>query len=89
MAYLSWLLMWFKAISSLKINMNKSEIILVGSVENVDVLAQELRSKIGNLPSSYLGLPLGAKHNSVAVWDAIEERFRKRLSFWKRRYISK
>ena len=30
MAYLCWLLMWFKAISGLKINMDKSELILVG-----------------------------------------------------------
>ena len=81
MAYLSWLLMWFKAISGLKINLNKSKIIPVGSVENVEVLALELGCKIGSLPSSYLGLPLGAKHNSMAVWDAIEERFRKRLLF--------
>ena len=45
--------------------------------------------KIGALPSSYLGLPLGAQDNSVAVWDVIEERFRKRLALWKRQYISK
>ena len=30
MAYLSWLLMWFKAISGLKINLAKSKIIPMG-----------------------------------------------------------
>ena len=43
--------------------------------------------KVGVLPSSYLGLPLGAQHNSMVVtvvWDAIEERFRKSLTLWKR-----
>ena len=32
MVYLSWLLMWFEAISALKINLNKSEIIPVGNI---------------------------------------------------------
>ena len=89
MAYLSWLLMWFEAISGLKFNFAKSEIILVGSVDNVEALALELGCKIGLFPSSYLGLSLGAHHNSVAVWDNIKERFRKKLALWKRQYISK
>ena len=51
-------------------------------------LALELCFKIGSLPTEYLRLPLGAKHNSVSVWEAVEERFRKRLTIWKRQYIS-
>ena len=65
--------MWFEAISSLSINLNKSEILPVGRVENVQVLASELGCKVGSLPSTYLGLPLGAPHKSVAVWDGVEE----------------
>ena len=60
--FLSWILMWFKAMSSLKINLNKSEIIPIGPVTNTEELASELGCKIGSLPTSYLGLPLGAKH---------------------------
>ena len=44
---------------------------------------------MGNLPSTYLGMPLGAPFKSVGAWDGIEERFRKRLAMWKRQYISK
>ena len=44
---------------------------------------------MGRLPTSYLGLPLGAHHKSVAVWDGVEERFRKRLAMWKIQFISK
>ena len=80
MMYLSWLLMWFEAISGLRINLNKSEIILGGRITNVDVLALELGCKVGTLPSSYLRLPLGAPHNSIAVWDGINEQFTKRLT---------
>ena len=86
MAYLSWLLMWFEAISGLKINLAKSEIIPMGGVVDMEVLANELGCKIEALPSSYLGLSLGAQRNSMAVWDVIEERFRRKLTLWKRRY---
>ena len=60
LAFLSWLLMWFEAISGLCINLNKSEILPMGRVENVELLAAELGCKVGSLPSTYLGLPLGA-----------------------------
>ena len=89
MAFLSWLLMWFEVISRLSINLNKSEILPVGRVENVEVLASELGCKVGTLPSTYLGLPLGAPHKSMVVWDGVEERMRKRLALWKRQFISK
>ena len=56
MVFLSWLLMWFEAISSLRINLDKSEILLVGRVDNVEDLALELGCKMGVLPSYYLGL---------------------------------
>ncbi|RVW68000.1 Transposon TX1 uncharacterized 149 kDa protein [Vitis vinifera] len=38
-------------------------------------LALELGCKVGGIPSSYLGMPLGAAFNSLAVWDGVEERF--------------
>ena len=47
MMYLSWLLMWFKVISGLRINLYKSEIIPVGRITNVDVLALEQGCKVG------------------------------------------
>ena len=87
--YLDWILMWFEAFSGLGINLSKSEIIPVGTVSNVETLAIELGCGIGSLPTTYLGLPLGAPHKSVGAWDSIEKRFRKRLTSWKRQYISK
>ena len=87
--YLSWILMWFEAMSGLRINLNKSEILPVGSVDKVQDLAVELGCGIGSFPSSYLGLPLGANHKALGVWDTVENRFRKRLASWKSQYISK
>ncbi|RVX21021.1 hypothetical protein CK203_002180 [Vitis vinifera] len=89
MTCLSWILMWLEAISGLRINLHKSELILVGGVENAKALAAELGCNVGSLPSSYLGLPLGAPHRSMAVWDGVEERFRKKLAKWKSQYSSK
>ena len=81
--------MWFEAFFRLRINLSKSVIILVGRVSNVETLAAELGCDVGSLPTTYLGLPLGAPHKSVGAWDSIKERFRKRLASWKGQYISK
>ena len=87
--FISWILMWFEAVSGLKINLNKSEILPIGPVANLEELAIELGCKVGSLPTTYLGLPLGAKHKALSMWDSVEERFRKRLASWKLQYISK
>ena len=64
MLYLSWILLYFEALSGLRINLSKSTILPVGKVENLNQLAYELGCRVGSLPSSYLGLPLGSKLNS-------------------------
>ena len=73
--YLSWLLMWFEAMLGLKVNLDKSEIISAGRVENVEDLALEFGCKVSTLSSSYLGLPLGVRFKEVAVWDEVEKRY--------------
>ena len=44
--------MWFKAMSGLRANLEKSELIQVGRVENVEELVDEFGYKVGNLPST-------------------------------------
>ena len=80
MTYLSWILAWFETLSSLRINLDKSSLLLVGRVENEENLALELGCKISSLSAKCLGLPLGAKHKAASVWDGVEQRFRKRLA---------
>ena len=75
--------MWCEAVSGLRINLKKSEIIPIGLVVNVEELALELGGGVGSLPIFYLGLPLGANHKALGVWDSVEGRFRKRLTSWK------
>ena len=50
---LRWTLMWFEAFSGLKINLNKSVIIRLGRVDNVELLAAELGCGVGSLPTTY------------------------------------
>ena len=64
---LGWILMWFEALSGLKINLGKSEIFPIGGRENVEALMTKLGCKAGLLPTMYLGLPLGAQHKSVVL----------------------
>ena len=80
--------LWFEAISGLKVNRDKSEAIPIGRVDSLEIIVSVLECRIGKLPSSYLGLPLGAPFKSSRVWDVVEERFRKCLSLWKRQYLS-
>ena len=89
MLNLSWILLYFEALSRLRINLDKRVILPVGNVDNLHLLACELGCRVGSLPSSYLGLLLGSKINLTRVWEGIEEKFRRRLSAWMRLYISK
>ena len=56
-------------------------------VTNVDELG--LGCRIRELPSIYLGLPLGAPFKSISVWDGAKERFHRRPLIWKKQYILK
>ena len=42
MAYLSWILLWFEALLGLKINLDKSSVLTVGNVDDIEGLAMEL-----------------------------------------------
>ena len=78
MTHLCWLIIWFEAISGLKINLDKSEIYLVGEGEDPEDLAIEIGCKVGRLPSTYLGLPLGAPFTLVVAWDRVKDRLERR-----------
>ncbi|RVW37910.1 putative ribonuclease H protein [Vitis vinifera] len=61
--------------------MEKSEMILVGDAPNLEDLAGVLSCKVGSLPTTYLGLPLGAPYKSSRIWNVVEERFQKKTCF--------
>ena len=53
-------------------------------MEEIVEMTVELGCKVGQLPSAYLGLPLGAPNKAASVWNGVEERVRRRLALWKR-----
>ena len=61
----------------------------VGHVPDLERLADILGCKTAQLPMNYLGLPLGAKFKSKAIWDPILEKMERKLAGWKRMYLSK
>ena len=70
--------MWFEACLGLRINLEKSELIPVGRVHDIEDLALELGYKVGGLPSCYLGLPLGADPSNQRWYGIVLKRgFRK------------
>ena len=60
----------FQAFTSLKVNVGKSEIIPIGEVHNIQSLANILQCKVGNLPMTYLGMPLGALYKTPQIGRA-------------------
>ena len=73
----------------LKVNVLKSKMVPIREVSNVHVLAEFLGCRIGSLPMTYLGMPLGAFHKSPTVWNPILEKIERKLAGWKKMYLSK
>lgn len=66
-------------VSSLCLNLTKSSLIALGEVLNLDQLLANLECRMGHLPSTYMGLPLGASYKQKGVWCLVIDRMRKRL----------
>lgn len=79
----------FEIVFGLKINFHKSSINGINvHKRRVEGFADVLRYKIGKISFSYLGLPIGANFKNKEVWKPLVDRFRKKLSGCKRRYLS-
>lgn len=83
------ILICFQLVSGLKVNLSKSSLVGVGcSNEVVRSLANNIHCKVGKLPMLHLGLPIEAKERLTALWNPVINRVEKKLSTWKRRYLS-
>uniref|UniRef100_A0A2N9EXD0 Reverse transcriptase domain-containing protein n=1 Tax=Fagus sylvatica TaxID=28930 RepID=A0A2N9EXD0_FAGSY len=87
--YLKCTLLCFEAVSGLRVNLGKSEMVPIGNVPNIQELAAMLECRISVLPMNYLGLPLGARYKSKALWDPVLEKMGRKLAGWKKLYLSK
>jgi exonuclease III len=78
-SYLRALLVCFEAVSGLKVNLTKSSLIPVGSLDDVNQLAGNMGCGTADLPLKYLGLPLGASFKLKAIWRDLEDLMARRL----------
>jgi hypothetical protein len=77
------LFLCFEATSMLKINLSKSEIVPIGEVQNIDLLASIFDCWVVGLHIKYLGLPLGAHYKDNTIWNGMIETTERRLAGWK------
>ena len=71
LATLCGILARFKVVSGLKINLLKSELVLIDIMPNIEELVEILGCRQSSLPLKYLGLPLGATHKEETIWNPI------------------
>jgi hypothetical protein len=77
------LIYMFEQISGLKINFDKSEILLIGGEDGIVVSYTELfNCQMGSFPLRYLGVPIAAERLHVADWVNMEEKLAKKLDVW-------
>lgn len=67
-AYMA-VLLCFKVVSGLKVNLNKLEMVPVGVVRDTNCLADLLGYKVASLHMKYLGPSLGASFKAKNIWD--------------------
>lgn len=79
----------FEKLSGLKINFHKSELFCFGKANEVMMdYVKNFGCDMGKYPFKYLGIPMHHKRISNKDWQAIEDRFQKKLSSWKGKHLS-
>jgi hypothetical protein len=74
------LFLCFEAISGLKINLAKSELICVGLIDRILGFTRILGCKVLSLSMKYLGIPLGASFKAKPIWNDIIEKVERCLA---------
>ena len=85
--YIWMVLTYFEAVTGLKVRVSWF-LVVFGEVQNRPELADTLWYKIGCLPTTYLGMPLGASFKPKSVWNPIIEKMECRLLGWKKLCLS-
>jgi hypothetical protein len=86
---LKLILYCFKWMSRLKINFNKSEVFIFGSVQQErERMANILNCTLGTLPMKYLGIPISYGRLKPSVFEHIVGKMEKRLDPWNSKHLS-
>lgn len=79
----------FELVSGLRINLGKSTLIGVALDDSVvRERADIVGCGVGNVPFSYLGLPVGGNTRFKKFWSPVVEKLERRLARWGKKYLS-
>ncbi|KAE8660741.1 hypothetical protein F3Y22_tig00116951pilonHSYRG00750 [Hibiscus syriacus] len=79
----------FSIMTGLHLNLAKSKLFGINLEEGVlSDWAEQVGCSVGFLPTEYLGLPLGARKNTEALWDPVFKNFSSKLAGWKASCLS-
>jgi len=76
----------FAAMSGLKVNFHKSELVGV-NVSRSWLLEEAVNCKISTLPITYLGLPVGGDFRRLNFREPVLVHIKSRLSSWKSKHL--
>jgi len=79
----------FEAVSGLRINLGKSELVPIGEVDDVECLTHILGCRIGFSANDIFGMMLGASFKYLSIWNGVIEKVERRLASWKKLYLFK
>jgi len=83
------ILLLFEALSGLKVNFAKSQLVGVNVASSwLGEAASMLNCKVGAIPFVYLGMPIGGNARRLSFWNPLINRIRTRLSGWKSKHLS-
>jgi hypothetical protein len=79
----------FEQMFGLKINFEKSEVIMVGGDNNLTLTYAEIfNCQVGLFPIKYLGVPISASRIQVSHWQHLEGKLSKKLDIWQGNTLS-
>ena len=82
-------LILFQLASGLQVNFHKSSLFGIHIDESwLQSAAKNLLCKVGYLPFTYLGLPIGGNMKRIEAWDPIIKRIERKLATWKGKSLS-
>lgn len=81
---MKWLLYLYEAMSGLKINFSKSEVVMVCQEDAKALMYSNMfNCSVGDWPIKYLGVPVSGSRLHIADWIPLDEKMLKRLDCWK------
>jgi hypothetical protein len=90
MPILKFLLLCFKEMSGLKINFDKSEVLILGyAPEDQQRIADNLNCRLSSFPITYLGMPIQDTRILINDLDPLVGRVRAKAEPWRGRFTSK